>query len=176
MTTLTVSTGSENTIKAYEFLKENAGNAFTIAEVAEALGLTSAQVTGGLVSLAKKEVVLRSEKEGIDKTGATKNYKAFEANPEFEVVFEKTSKGSSKVSDNGLKLLKFLQTNPTEELTHGELAEALEWKTIQAVGAATSLAKFGLVAKPEVEVEMPDGTIKLLKVVVLTDEGKNYSL
>ena len=67
MANVQIQTGSDNTVKAYEFLKANAGNAFTIAEVAAELGLTSAQVTGGLVSLAKKEVVIRAEKTGKDK-------------------------------------------------------------------------------------------------------------
>ena len=172
---LVVKTGSDNTVKAYEVLQANAGDFMTIREVAESLGVTSPKVTGGLVSLAKKEVLLRGEKEAEAPGGGTKIYKAFAINPDFEVEFDFQAKGTSKISDNAVRLLEFLKKNPEEKLTHAELAEELGWQTIQVVGAATALDRRGLVEKPDVEISMPDGTTKILKVVVLTDEGKDYT-
>lgn len=174
MANVQIQTGSDNTVKAYEFLEANAGNAFTIAEVAAELGLTSAQVTGGLVSLAKKEVVIRAEKTGKDKNGVEKTYKSFEMNPEYVVEFVSKQKSDGRLSDNGVIVLQYLQANPTSELTHAELAEALGYKSIQVVGAATALEKKGFITKPEVEITMPDGAVKTLKVIALTEEGKAY--
>lgn len=171
---MTIETTSQNTIDAYGVLKGSPGTYFTIAEVAEELGVTSAKVTGGLVSLAKKDVVLKDEKEGTDKNGNVKMYKAFAVNPDFEVEFVAKQKSDGKLNDNAIRLLQFLQKNSGAELTHAELAEELGWQTIQVVGAATTLAKKGFIDKPEVEIEMPDGKTKQLKIVVLTEEGKAY--
>lgn len=170
---MVIETGSQNTINGYGVLQK-ASEPMTIAEVAAELDVTSAKVTGGLVSLEKKGAVIKSEKEGTDKNGNTKMYKAYAINPEVEVEFVTKQKSDGRLSDNAVRLLQFLQANPDADMTHAELAEEMGWQTIQVVGAATSLAKKGFIDKPEATVEMPDGSTKTLKVVVLTEEGKAY--
>lgn len=170
MTKLVIETGSDNTIKAFNFLKENEGSEFTIKEVAEALGLSSAQVTGGLVSLRKKEAIAAGEEREIE----NKSYKTFASIPGVDVEFVHKAKNEGKLSDNAVRLLQWLQANPDVEMTHAEIAEEMGWQTIQVVGAATGLANKGLATKPDLEFEMPDGKTKTLKVVLLTDEGKAY--
>ena len=169
-----VETGSQNTINAYEVLKRT-GEFMTIAEVAAELEVTTPKVTGGLVSLAKKELVLRGEKDAEDKHGNVKTYKSFAVNPEYDVEFVMKEKSDGRLGDNAVRLLQHLQANPEEEMTHGELAEVLGWQTIQVVGAATVLAKRGLVTKPDVEITMPDGATKVLKIIQLTDEGADFT-
>ena len=172
---MVVETGSQNTIDAYGVLQRHAGEFLTIAEVAAELGVSTPKVTGGLVSLAKKEAVLRDEKEAEDKNGNMKTYKAFAVNPDFEVEFVSRAQSDGRLSDNAVRLLQYLQENPESEMTHAEIAEDLDWQTIQVVGAATALARRNLITKPEVEITRPDGDVKTLKVVVLTEEGRDFS-
>lgn len=170
---MVVETGSQNTVDAYGVVK-GAAEPMTIAEIAEQLGVTTSKVTGGLVSLEKKGAVIKSEKEAKDKNGKEKMYKAYALNPDVEVEFISKQKSDGRMSDNAVRLLQYLQANPDSDMTHAELAEAMGWQTIQVVGAATALAKKGLIDKPEATVEMPDGSTKTLKVIVITEEGKAY--
>ena len=145
---MTIKTKSQNTVKAYEFLAENKDAAFTIKQVAEALGLTSAQVTGGLVSLAKKEVV---EKEVVEIDG--KEYKAYKWAQEVSFEFEETK----AMSDKAVHLIQFLQTRVDEDLTAADVAEEMEIAPIAVNGVANALVKKGLVVREEVIFELPDG-------------------
>jgi len=162
---MTIKTKSQNTVKAYEFLAENKDQAFTIKQVAESLGLTTAQVTGGLVSLAKKEIVTR---DVADVDG--KEYKTFQWASEATFEFEETK----AMSDKAVQLMSFLQEKENEDLTAADIADAMGLVAIAVNGVANALVKKGLLNREEVTVEMPDGKEKTVKFLKLTDEGKAY--
>jgi DNA-binding MarR family transcriptional regulator len=163
---LTITTKSQNTIDAYKYLEANQGSYFTIKQVAEALGLTSAQVTGGLVSLTKKEVVSKTDLEVDGKTYKGYAYAA-PATFEFEAV--------KNMSDKAVQMLQFLQKNANVDLTSQDIAEAMGIQAIAVTGVVNGLVKKNLVLRDEAEAEMPDGTKKKVKFISLTDEGKNYA-
>lgn len=52
---------TENSKKVLNFLKENMGSSFTNAQVAEALGLSSATVVGSVSGLVKKGRATRTD-------------------------------------------------------------------------------------------------------------------
>ena len=58
--------------------------------------------------------------------------------------------------------------------THKEIGDGLGVAAISITGVVNSLVKKGYATREENLVEMPDGTTKNLKTVVLTDEGRNY--
>ena len=162
-----VKTGSDNTVKAYEFLRDNPG-AHTIKQIAEALGLSSAQVTGGVVSLAKKDILEKTDVQVDDKT-----YKAFECIDK-QVTFEFEQKSSGKMTDKGVQLLQFLQENDGADMTAAEIAEEMGMQAIAVNGVLNGLVKKGFAEREEVIVEMPDGKEKEVKIVKMTDEGRAY--
>jgi|GEM_PF-3060714 len=166
----TVNTKSENTIKAYEFLKANPDQMYTIKEVAEALGLTSPQVLGGLVSLAKKGIVERHEVEVTEgeKTKSIKAYSILDLDVEFVMDAPK------KMSDKAIQVMEYLK-NGGDGQTHKEIGDALGVAAVGIVGVVNSLVKKGLATREEVSVEMPEGEAKTLKTVNLTEEGRNYT-
>lgn len=172
----TITTSSVNTPKAWEFLKKNEGNAYTIREIAEACDATTPQVLGGVVSLTKKGHVEKGDEVEVD----GKTYKTFMAVPGVELKFETKQGGSGKnLSDGAIQVLQYMQKDPSIEATHAEIAEGMGWdQTIKVVGAVRSLASRGLVEKEAVIVEMPtesgETKEKEVKVVTLTEEGKNY--
>ena len=112
-----ITTGSENTVKAYEFLKDNKNQMFTIKEIATALGLSSAQILGGLTSLNKKGAVDKHEVEVEGK--ALKAYSASGVEVEF------ITKEPAKMSDKAIRVLEYLKNGGSGQ-THAEIAEALE--------------------------------------------------
>lgn len=160
-----VNTGSENTIKAYEVLK-GATSAMTIREVADALGVTPAKVTGGIVSLEKKGILAKSEVTQGEKT--YKAYTVVDANVEF--VFN----APKQMSDKAVSLLQFLQGKGDVELTAQEIAEELGMQAIAINGVVNGLVTRNLAERVEQAITMPDGTEKTLKFITLTDEGKAY--
>lgn len=162
---MTINTKSQNTVDAYAFLAANKGMAFTIKQVAEALGVTTAQVTGGLVSLAKKEVVSKTELE-ID----GKPYKGFMWAAEATFEFE----APKNMSDKAVQVLQHLQANVGTDLTASDIAESMGVVPIAVNGVVNGLVKKGLVFRSEVETTLPDGKVKVIKFVELTDEGKAY--
>lgn len=162
----TIKTKSQNTIDAYKYLEANKGQFFTIKQVAEALGVTSAQVTGGLTSLAKKEVVAKTDLEVDGKTYKGYSYAA-DATFEVEVV--------SNMSDKAVQMLQFLQKNANADLTSQDIAEAMGIQAIAVTGVVNGLVKKDLVSRDEAEAEMPDGTKKKVKFISLTEAGKNYA-
>lgn len=166
----TIVTKSENTIKAYEFLKANPDKMFTIKEIAEALGLTGSQVTGGLVSLAKKGIVERHEVEVVEgeKAKAFKAYSILDTDVEFSMGETK------KMSDKAIQVMEYLK-NGGDAQTHKEIGDALGVAAVGVVGVVNSLVKKGLVTREETSVEMGEGETKTLKTVNLTEEGKNYT-
>ena len=155
-----VKTKSQATVDAYGLLQANPGKSFTIKAVAEALGLTSAQVTGGLVSLAKKGIVTKEEVQ-VD----GKPYKAYTYAEEVEFVFEDTK----NISDKAVQVLTFLQNNDSETgFTASDIAEDMKVVPIAVNGVVNGLVKRGLAGRSELVVEAPDGTSKSIKVVNLT--------
>lgn len=163
---LTITTKSQNTVDAYKFLERNQGQFFTIKQIAEALGLTSAQVTGGLTSLVKKEVLTKTDLEVEGKT-----YKAYSYAAPAEFVFEEVK----NMSDKAVQVLQFLQKNIGTDLTAADIAEHTGMVAIGVNGVVNGLVKKNLVTRVESTVEMPDSTSKTVKFIVLTDEGKSYS-
>lgn len=160
-----IATKSKATVDSFNFLKDNPTQTFTIREVADALGVTSAKVTGGLVSLAKKGVVKKMDVERDDKP-----YKGFQFAEDVEFVME-TAK---QISDKGVQLLQFMQKNPDADFTAPDIAEEMGVASIAINGVANGLIKRNLMAREVVEFEMPDGEVREIKVLKLTDAGVNY--
>jgi len=172
---ITVKTGSQNTIKAYEFLKANAGQEFTYAEIAAEVSPDDprvAKVLGGVNSLMKKGIVTNGDPKEI----SDKEYKTIVVNPDFEVEFEFNAPGDKgKLTEKAVQVLQFLQGQGRDvEMTAAEVAEEIDWQPIAVNGVVNGLVKRGLAQREAVIVEMPEGKEKEVKVVVLTDEGFNY--
>lgn len=165
MGNLIVQTKSENTVKAYDFLKANPGKMFTIKEVAEALDVTSPQVLGGLVSLAKKDILKRHEVEEGENTRVA--YSILNENVTFEF------NTPAKMSDKAIQVMQYLQGGGDGQ-THKEIADALGVHAVAVVGVVNSLVKKDYATREEVIVDMGDGKEKALKTVCLTEEGKDY--
>lgn len=163
-------TKSENTIKAYEFLKANKGQAFSIKQIADALGVTSAKVLGGLTSLNKKGIIEKGEATVEDKV--VKVYSMGETEVEFTMETPKV------MSDKAVQVMQYLQ-NGGDGQTHKEIAAGMGLEHVASVvGVINSLVKKNLVSKSEVEVEMGEGEaaeVKKLQIVELTEDGKNYT-
>lgn len=166
-----ISTKSENTVKVYEFLKANKGSQFTLKELASALGVSNAQILGGLTSMVKKGVLAQAELEDGDKV-----YKTYYV-VDTEVEFELNTSDPSAMSDVAIQVLKDLQENG-DAVTHSELAQRMGKEHVASVvGVVNSLAKKNLVSKEEVEVaigEGEDATVKPMKLIHLTDAGRDY--
>lgn len=163
-----IKTGSENTIKAYNYLEANKDEAFTIKQIADANGLSSPQVTGGVVSLTKKGVLTR----GVTDVDG-KEYKTFQWAAPAE--FELSQGGTTNISDKGVRVLQYLQKHQDEDLAAIDIAEGLgDMLAIAVNGVVNGLVKRDLVVREEAIVEMPDGKEKTIKFIVLTEEGKNY--
>lgn len=161
-----ITTGSENTVKAYEFLKDNQNQMFTIKEIAEALGLSSAQILGGLTSLNKKGAV---DKHEVEVEG--KALKAYSANG---VEVEFIAKETAKMSDKAIRVLEYLKNGGSGQ-THAEIAEALEVAPVAGVvGVVNSLVKKNLAEREEVQVEVGEDEVKTLKIIKITEEGMNF--
>lgn len=161
----TIKTKSQNTVEAFRYLEQNQGQYFTIKQVAEALGVTSAKVTGGLTSLAKQEVVTKMDVEVDGKT-----YKGYCYAQPVTFEFEETK----AISDKAVQLLQFLQKNANVDLTTQDIAESMGIAPIGVTGVINGLVKKELVVREEAEAEMPDGTKKTVKFIVLTEKGKSY--
>jgi len=159
-----IKTKSENTVKAYEFLASHKGEAFTIKAVAEAIGATSSQVTGGLVSLEKKGVLVKTDVEVNEKP-----YKAYQWALEAEFDFE-TAK---KMTDKGVVLLQYLQKVDGTDMTAQEIAAELEMAPIAVNGVLNGLIRKGLAFRDEAIVQVGEDT-KTMKFVTLTDAGREY--
>lgn len=80
------------------------------------------------------------------------------------------------VSEKSLTVLKYLQANPDVNVTAADIADALgmEKKTVDGVVTAGLIRNKNLVERVEAEMELEDGTHKPIKLIKLTDAGKNY--
>jgi len=161
-----VKTKSQSTVDAYEFLAANKGESFTLKQIAEALGVATAKVTGSVVSLAKKGILEKSEVEVEGKP-----YKAYQWAEEAKFSFEETK----AMSDKAVRIMQLLQANVGVDFTAADIAAEVGLVPIAVNGVVNSLVKKGLVVREEATAELPDGSEKTLKFVVLTDEGKNYT-
>ena len=52
-----------NSLAIFNYVKENDGKNMTLADIAEATGLTPRQVNGSVVAFQKKELMIRTEAE-----------------------------------------------------------------------------------------------------------------
>lgn len=165
-----ITTGSENTIRAYEFLRDNKGQAFSIKQIAEALEVSTSKILGGLTSLNKKGIINKGEATVEDKV--VKVYSMGDSEVEFAMDEPK------KMSDKSVRVLQYLQGGGDGQ-THKEIASGMGLEHVASVvGVINSLVKKNLVTKSEVEVEMGEGEaaeVKKLQIVELTEEGRNYT-
>lgn len=174
---LTVQTSSENTIKAYEALKENGGE-LSYTELAQELGFEKhSKILGGVNSLRKKGAILDGEEKEISDEKGTRPVKTIKVNPDIEVVFEKVTSNTG-ISEKGIALLKFFQDQGTEtDFTAQEVAEQTDLAPIAVHAVAKRLVKEGLVEKSTIVTTVGEGeneAEKELKVFKLTEEGAAY--
>lgn len=160
-----IKTKSQTTVDAYEFLAANKGESFTLKQIAEHLGVASNKVTGSVVSLEKKGILSKSEVEVEGKP-----YKAYEWAQEAEFTFEETK----SMSDKAVRVLQHLQANDGADMTAADIGAELDMVPIAVNGVVNGLVKRGLCVREAAEVEMPDGTEKTLKFIVMTEEGRAY--
>jgi DNA-binding MarR family transcriptional regulator len=80
------------------------------------------------------------------------------------------------VSEKSLTVLNYLKSIGDANVTAADIAEALglEKKTVDGVITAGLIRNKNLVERVEAEMELADGTHKAIKLVKLTDAGKNY--
>lgn len=172
MREITIKTGSENTIKAYNFLKANRGVVFTTKQIADSLGVKPINVTGGLTSLVRQEAVLK----GTQDVGEGAQMTVYGLNPEVSVEFKsnEAKKGLTKGTAAILKVLKEADEKEAgrKSLT-AEIGEALGKKANQLTGGLTSLCNKGLAEKETVTVELDGKTVEKV-VYFVTDKGRAY--
>lgn len=161
-----IKTKSQTTIDAYEFLAANPGESFTLKAIAEALGVATNKVTGSVVSLAKKGILEKSEVE-VD----GKPYKAYQWVAPAEITFEEVK----AMSDKAVQVMQHLQANDGTDMTAADIGAEIGLLPIAVNGVVNSLVKKGLAVREEAAVEMPDGTEKTLKFIVLTEAGREYT-
>lgn len=166
----TVKTSSVNTIKAWEVLKES-GQEMTLKDIADEMGVATNKILGGITSMVKKGLIERGEEVQVE----DKTYKTFKAG-DVEVEFDLTEGGEKKqLSDGAIQLLEHFKANPDLEATYAETAEALgKEKAIQVTAFARSLISRDLMKQETCEVEMPDGKVKELKIISITEKGKSF--
>lgn len=148
---------SENSVKVIEFLKENHGKKMTSQEVAEALGLTTAQVNGTFTALSNKELGYREE---ATVPGAVDV--SFLA-----ITDEGKTADLSEISENGQKIMDYLKGVEGQNVTADDAADALEIEKRKFTGAFNALVKKGLAVRNSAKVEAP----VTVKYLVLTDAG-----
>ena len=80
------------------------------------------------------------------------------------------------ISEKSLTVLNYLKSIGDANVTAADIAEALglEKKTVDGVITAGLIRNKNLVERVEAEMELADGTHKAIKLVKLTDAGKNY--
>lgn len=160
-----IATKSQTTVDVYEFLSANKEDAFTIKQIAEALGVTTNKITGSVVSMAKKGIATKDEREVEGKV-----YKTYQWAAPAEYFFEEVK----AMSDKSVQVLQFLQENDGGDFTAADIGAEIDMVAIAVNGVVNSLVKKGLAFREEAEVEMPDGSQKVLKFIQLTPEGKEY--
>ena len=77
------------------------------------------------------------------------------------------------MTEKSKAVLNFLKEHDGEDLTSGDVAEALGVEKRSIDGTFTSLQKKGYGVRVPAEVELADGTHKAVKFLRLTDEGFN---
>ena len=77
------------------------------------------------------------------------------------------------MTEKSKAVLNFLKEHDGEDLTSGDVAEALGVEKRSIDGTFTSLQKKGYGVRVPAEVELEDGTHKAVKFLKLTDEGFN---
>lgn len=74
------------------------------------------------------------------------------------------------MKENTKRILVFLQENAGEDMTHNDIAEALELGPRQVIGSFNSFVKKGWGYREEATVEI-EGAKKTIKFLKLSEEG-----
>ena len=169
MAKITIETGSRNTEKVVDVLK-NSTEPRTIRSIADEIGVQPIAITAILTSLVKKGVADKTEVVLEDK-----EYKAYQGKDvEVDITF-KDKQQTSKMSDGAIRIVNYLKDNADADgMTAVELGEALSLATAAVVGTTNGLVKRGLVERKDVEITMPEGETKILKGTYLTEAGKTF--
>lgn len=75
------------------------------------------------------------------------------------------------IKENSLRILTYLKEHNGEQMTSGDVAEALGLEKRQVDGSFTSFQKKGWGVRTPAEIELPDGTHKAVKFLSLTTAG-----
>lgn len=80
------------------------------------------------------------------------------------------------VSENTKKVLQYLQSINGQQVIAKDVADALGIDVKVVNGAFTSgLQRKGLGARVPANMELPDGTVKTVQLLTLTEQGKTFS-
>ena len=79
------------------------------------------------------------------------------------------------ISENSIRVIKFLQAHANDDLTSADVAEALglEKKTVDGV-FTSAIQRKGLGVRTPAEIELDDGTHKPVKFLSLTPAGMSF--
>lgn len=79
------------------------------------------------------------------------------------------------MKENSKKVLEYLKTVNGQDVTSGDVAEALGLEKRQVDGIFTSaIQRKGLGIRTPAEIELADGTHKAIKLLSLTDAGMSF--
>lgn len=90
-----------------------------------------------------------------------------------------------KLSSRAKQVLKYLQSVDGQDVTGEDIANALNINTRQVNGVLTAgLCRYkgkgnilwALIERVPAEIELPDGTHKAIKLVRLTEDGRNFKI
>ena len=79
------------------------------------------------------------------------------------------------LKENSRKVLEYVSAHDGENMTAADIAEGtgLEVKSVNGI-VTSAFQKKGLMERTPAEVELEDGTHKAIKLVSLTDAGRNF--
>ena len=79
------------------------------------------------------------------------------------------------LKENSRKVFDYVKAHDGEHMTAADIADGTGLEVRSVNGIVTSaFQRKGLMARKPAEIEMPDGTHKAVKFIVLTDEGKAF--
>lgn len=148
---------SENSIKVINFLKEKHGKKMTCQEVANALDLSTVEVSGVFVSFVKKNLGCY---EDVVVPGAV------------DITFlaitnEGKTADVSALSENSQKIMAYLKAAEGQNVTANDAVDSLAMDKRKFTGAFNALVKKGYAVRRSAKVE---GNV-VVKYFALTDAG-----
>ncbi len=81
---------------------------------------------------------------------------------------------AAPMKENTKKVFRYVESMDGENITAADVADAVGIGLRSANGIITSFTKKGLMERKPAEEELPDGTHKSIKLIVLTEKGREF--